>query len=915
MLIFFGLAAGVFAGTTGKVAGRITDVGSGEPLPGTNVILEELMTGAIVDHNGEYAILNIPPGSYTLRAEMIGYGIIRASQVSIGVDHTTRMDFQLSTEAIALETAVEIVATRPAVQMDLTSASSVVGSNEIADLPVDNVQDILTLQAGVVQGAFGELHIRGGRSDEVAYWVDGVQTTDVYEGGRGVEVQNSAVEELQVISGTFNAEYGQAMSGIVNIVTSAGGSEYEGAITAYAGEFVSTDDKTFYDIKNLDPFSTVNAEVILSGPVPGIDKKLTFFGLGRYYDTEGYFFGKRVFYPDGSVGESSAVAMAPSQNIYLQGKLAWKPKPELKLTYGLFWEESEHKDYDHYYKYNPDATLNRFNTGQTHIVTFTHTLSSHTFYELRATRFNTGYKHYLYEDPLDPRYVHPDSLTAPANYSFGVGGTQMSHFSRTTEYLTIKTDLISQITKRHQLKTGLELRAHSLEMDDAEVRPKTVGGYDEFGDWDELAGTEITPFEPTIHPTRSPYHDYYKRKPKEFSAYVQDKIEFQEIILNLGLRFDYFDPEGVVLADPQDPDVNHPLLPEHVYKNYSPAVTDSELVAYTLAEREAFWYNDVSAKTQISPRLGVAYPITDRGAIHFSYGHFFQIPQFRYLYENPEFEVARGSGLGTIIGNADLDPQKTVMYEIGLQQALSDVDAFDITMFYRDIRDWVGTSEAISMYVAGTSYSRYINKDYANARGVTLTYDRRFIDGLSAGLDYSYMVVEGSASDAADAYNAARENQSPKISLIPLGWDQTHTLNASLAVGSHTWRATLLGRFASGTPYTPSFARGQIAGSGQYVGLAENSERKPNVYNIDLKLYKKLDFGRLRYTVFLNIYNVFDTRNETGVYSTTGRATYDLDAQTASDDPNRPNTVEEYITRPDYYSEPRRVQFGVTASF
>jgi outer membrane receptor for ferrienterochelin and colicin len=380
--------------------------------------------------------------------------------------------------------------------------------------------------------------------------------------------------------------------------------------------------------------------------------------------------------------------------------------------------------------------------------------------------------------------------------------------------------------------------------------------------------------------------------------------------VNVGLRFDYFEPDGVVLDDPKDPDVNNPILPEHQFNYDSP-----DSAEWTLEERTSFWYEDASAKYQLSPRLGVAYPITDRGAIHFSYGHFFQIPKFQYLYENPEFEVARGSGLDTKIGNADLEPQKTVMYEIGLQQALTEVDVFDVTMFYRDIRDWVGTSEPINTYAAGTAYSKYENKDYANVRGVTLTYDRRFSSGFGAGIDYSFMIVEGTASDAADAFEAAKEEKSPRISLIPLGWDQTHTMNANIAFGSDTWRATLLGRFATGGPYTPEFARGEVAGSGQFVGLQENSQRKPNTYSIDLKAYKKFSIGRYGITLFANIYNLLDTRNEEDVYATTGRATYDLNANAIDHDETYPNTVEEYVMRPDYYSEPRKVHVGFTLTY
>ncbi len=902
------------AGTTGKLAGKVTDSSTGQPLPGAYVIVQELMAGAIADEKGEYVILNLPPGIYTVRSEMIGFTPVSMSRVPLSADLTTTIDFALEPTVLEVGQAIEVVAVKAPVQLDLTSSSAVVGSREIRDLPVEQVQDVLSLQAGVIRGAFGGIHIRGGRTDEVAYWVDGIPTTDVYEGGQGVQVQNSAVDELQVISGTFNAEYGQAMSGVVNIVTNSGGPHYQGSMTVYVDDVVSNDTDIFYNVDDIG-IGSFNGELVVSGPVPSARNKLTFFGLGRYYDTDGYFYGKRIFNPDGTPGDSAAVAMAWSKNLYLQGKLAFQATNTLRLTYGLFFEDGEYKEYDHYFKYNPDGVAPHYNTSQTHIFTLTHSLSPTTFYELRGTRFSRTYKRHLYDDPYDPRYVHQDYLTAPADYSFCVGGTQMMHFERTTAYWIGKLDVLSQVTKRHQVKGGLEVRLHHLTLDDAEVRPLTTGAYNQDGEWDPLAGTEVTPFQPTIHPLWSPYHDAYDKKPKELSLYLQDKIEFREVILNVGLRFDYFDPDGQILADPHDPDVNNPMLPSHIYKNYSPELPPEQLVKYTLEERKAFWYKDASVKTQLSPRLGVAYPISDRGAIHFSYGHFFQIPQFRYLYENPEFEVARGQGLGTIMGNADLNPQRTVMYEVGLQQALSDVDGFDVTMFYRDIRDWVGTSEAIETYVAGTAYSKYVNKDYANARGVTLRYDRRFANGFSAGLDYSFMIVEGTASDPTDAYNAARNNQSPRLSLIPLGWDRTHTLNANVAVGGESWRASLLGRFSTGEPYTPTFPRGQVSGAGQYVGLRDNSARKPNAYTFDLKAYRRFGYGRLSTTLFLNVFNLFDRRNEANVYSTTGRATYDLDAQRASDNPRRPNSVEEYLARPDFYSEPRKIQAGLTVSF
>ena len=106
-----------------------------------------------------------------------------------------------------------------------TTTSVSVTPRTSAALPVEEVSDVVQLQAGVTQGRDGQLHIRGGRSEEVAYVVDGVAMGDAYSGDLAVEVENSSVQELQVISGTFNAEYGRAMSGIVSIVTKDGGEE------------------------------------------------------------------------------------------------------------------------------------------------------------------------------------------------------------------------------------------------------------------------------------------------------------------------------------------------------------------------------------------------------------------------------------------------------------------------------------------------------------------------------------------------------------------------------------------------------------------------------------------------------------------------------------------------------------------
>ncbi|MBC7187271.1 MAG: carboxypeptidase-like regulatory domain-containing protein, partial [Calditrichaeota bacterium] len=224
----------VEAGTTGKIAGRVVDADTNQPLPGVNVVIEGTMMGAATDANGYYFVINVPPGVYTVKASMIGYQEVRYENVRVSIDMTTPLNFRLKETVLDLGEAVTVVAERPLVRKDLTSTEAVVNSQTIQRLPVDRFHDVVNLQAGVVEG-----HFRGGRQGEVMYMIDGIPVNDIYSGQPAFEVENNAIAELQVISGTFNAEHGQAMSGVVNIVTREGGERYAGSLSAYLGDYLS----------------------------------------------------------------------------------------------------------------------------------------------------------------------------------------------------------------------------------------------------------------------------------------------------------------------------------------------------------------------------------------------------------------------------------------------------------------------------------------------------------------------------------------------------------------------------------------------------------------------------------------------------------------------------------------------------
>ncbi|MEX1139588.1 MAG: TonB-dependent receptor [Bacteroidota bacterium] len=896
LLILAVLAAGhLDAGTTGKVRGRVTDNVDGEPLIGVNVLLEGTNLGAATDLDGYYVILNVPPGKYNLIASSMGYGRKMVKDISVSVDLTTTVDVTLESAVVDLGDVVIITAESKIIRKDLTSSESRVTSDQISNLPVQEIGEILSLQAGVTVGKGGEIHIRGGRSSEVAYWVDGISISDGFDGSQSVQVDNNAIQELQVISGTFNAEYGQAMSGIVNIVTKDGGQDLRGSISLYGGDYITSGPSFFPNLSsgfsNVTMTRNANIEGSLSGPIPFFND-MTFYGNARYYKGGGHLYGIRRFNPDGSAGDGAAVPMNTRDRISGQGKVSYNFAPTMKITLSGIGSDVRFRDYGHDWKYNPDGDVKKYDLGWSLSGTWTHTLSSSSFYTVNVSHFYKRFKEYLYTDPFDPRYEVDPTATNRDLYEFLRRGTNNHRFRRTTTTDLIKGDYTNQITRLHQLKLGIEAKFHELFFDDFSLVPVQIND---------------STYVPMIPELNTPLRHQYLERPVEFSGYVQDKLEFDQMIVNIGLRFDYFDSKGRYPADLQDPNVYLPQKPGNQ--------------ALTLEQRLAKWFVDAEAKYSFSPRLGISYPITDQGVLHFSYGHFLQIPTFSHLYQQPDYKVTTASGLQGVFGNPNLDPQRTVMYEFGLQQQISEDISFDVTGFYRDTRDWVSTSAVIpvrDLETATSFYTIFVNRDYANTRGLTLWLNKRPTGLLYFNLSYTFQVAEGINSAPDEEQGALARNDAPSQYLVPLDWDQTHTLNFSAGITGADWGLNFLGRYGSGLPYSPALNQAEGRGEDASRALQKNSRRQPPMYTFDLHAFKSFHLALINATVFVKVYNVLDRRNETTVYGQTGRAfasVRSLGAEPVNQNPNRINSVEEYIVRPDFYSEPREIQIGFELSF
>jgi len=913
----------LFAGNTGKLTGLITDAETSLPLMGCNVMLEDTYLGAASDMDGRYMILNIPPGEYRLKAQMIGFQHKVITGVIISVDLTTTINIELSTQVLEGEEVV-ITAERKMVVKDMTATASHVKAEELAALPVTEVSDVLEMQAGYVDGS-----LRGGRKGEVAYLIDGIPVTDSYDRSAVIDVNKNMIQELQVISGAFNAEYGKVMSGIVNITTKQGSNRHGGSLELYFGDYLSGHREIFDNIGSINPFNIHDGEISLFGPL--VKDKLFYNLNSRYIYFGGWQQGQNRFnttsvlalLPDGTgflpdsstmLGDQKWVNMNWNKKIYFQGQLIYRLSDRSSVYYNLFYDNKDYQDYDRMFKYNPAGMLKKNLTAETHLVKFQQQLSPRTFFTLAGSYYSRKYTG-RYSDKINyddsTTYVHPFYLYQYP-YQFYFGGTQNDHEYRDSRTYLLKWDFTSQVNDRHQIKSGLEFQQHDLSLRTFTVRPAPGETYVDFS-----SGLEFpSAWNPYIHPTilddSTIYANYYRHKPYEFAGYIQDKMEFNELIINIGIRFDYFEPDGVILADPSDPEIYEPIRPENRYHDTNEnGVQDADETDVKLAERKAYWYKKASAKYQFSPRIGFSFPISDRGVFHFSYGHFFQIPNFTYLYQNPDFDLGSGTGNQGVIGNADLKPEQTIVGEIGVQQQLGDNFSVDITAYLKDIRDLTGTrAEEIIVYGGAASYSKLVNSDFGVVKGITIAFNQQNPNGLFTSFDYTLQIAKGTASDPEAYRNAISGGTEPEVQLNPLAWDQRHTINGVVGYNHKNYGINFIGRWGSGLPYTPQ-------SSEDITSLLTNADTKPATFTVDVRSYYRLMLSeKFPVEFFIRIQNLFDRLNEVNVYDETGRAGFTTDeARVKALNINTPiNSVHEWFTNSTYYSEPRRIEIGMRIS-
>jgi len=953
----------VFGGTTGKIVGKVVDKQTGEPLPGANVLLVGTTMGASTDANGEYIIINVPVGTYSLKATYIGYQEVTVTNVEVHVDLTTEINFELPTEAITLK-PVTIVAERPLVNKYATNEIHIRTAEEIEKIPVRSYTDVVALQAGVVKIG-NTLHVRGGRSEETVYYVDGVYQNDPYDLGKAGEIIQTSIQEISYQAGGFNAEYGFANAGLVNITTKTGGPRFNIAGEALTDEFLSESEKKLgaysygWNIYNL----------AISGPVPYTNKSAKFYGA-----IERRFLRDRDprsgFYPT-MVLDGAKYMPAPPDSFWTASqwqdslrasgaelKLQGGPRPgnsseqwhwngnllldykTLKFKIGGNSSREKGRSYTHDYSLLNAWRMPKFkNFTDSYYVKAIYAPTANVFGTATLAWFRTGEERgdYVLFDDIenygDKTDVNGDSVMIPYISSNGGAVPRLDDFARffapgepygtyrksKHEHITLKVDMTYQLGRIHELKTGFEWRRNTIRY--YSIGARRLAGNMQGYTLEELRDPEIRDLIYRASYANNIGYDltgqkevdtglYGAKHPIVAGFYIQDRMAFRDLILNVGLRYDYFNPNMKRFEDP-------------TWIKFSGGMIDTKQL------KPSKVYKD------LNPRLGLSFPVTDRTVFHAMYGKFTQQPELnRLLVSYVRFTNDLLAGNMTSSGNPNLKPQRTTAYEVGFRQQIGDNLAFDITAYYKELRDYVKLVNIFPNPNAehGT-YAMYVNGDYGTVKGLSFSVDLRRTNRVAASASYTLQYAGATGSTADTEFRIAWTGSNTITYVSPTDYDQRHTGNVNVDIrtnptdgpeimGVHPFGnmgLNILFRFGSGVAYTHCDVASAVWPGMWWPHPTEplNSSTRPWTSCLDLRLDKSITVGTIKITPYLWIINALDSKIVRSVYRGTGLPNDDgwlgtLEGQVWAR--NNPEGVAFYKARvdsPGNYGPPRQYRLGI----
>ena len=914
LLLALSLSAGmVRAGTTGKITGRVTDKDSREALVGVNITVVGTTMGAATDIEGRYTILNVAPDTYTLRGSLVGYGTMVVNGVKVEIDQTTTINFAIAQQTLNLGEVV-VAAERRLVKRDVSTSVASVSNEEVRALPISDVTAVASLQAGVEGG----LVIRGGGADQSLLLMDGATLRDPRNNQPVLGIALSAIKEVSIERGGFEAEYGNVRSGIVNVVTKEGGAnnyfitmtgryqpyakKYDGispydpnsmwlrpymdpavAFTGTASggwdQYMQAQYPTFEGwnaiskdlMSNADPADDLtpaaaqrlfewqhrkrpdtnspdyNLDLGAGGPVPFIGDQLG---------------NMRFFASYRNVREMLLIPLSRPDyreefgSLRLTSNIGSGMKLDVTGTMGKtfanavnFDEQLNSTDYLRS-PYQITANISQLGYGDSRVfldsfyslaevtnysvaAQFNHLLNSKAYYDVRVEYITRSYEtgpgrerdtSKVYE--LFPGYFVDE---APFGYSsaltpVGLGGdgggmlmgghTSTTRDSTTISALTIKGDFTAQLDAHNQIKAGAEFAYNDLNVNYGSLKPALVDG-NIFVKW--------------------------HRFPIRLAGYIQDKLEFEGFIANLGVRADY----SSLRTDWPDVDPYNANF-------YAPS--GGVIAPYPTKESKG--------QVIFSPRLGISHPITENSKLYFNYGHFRQLSTYEELFrESRNINKAVQN-----IGDPNLPMAKTVAYELGYDHSLSEEYLFQLSAFYRDISNQGSFQQYISSGTSGVIYNQLTDNGYQDIRGFEVTVRKisgRWWNGFA---NFTYPVTSGGHFGSIHAYqNPAKQSADDIITTNQYQSTPLPSPYARLSLGLFTpddisespsgrlllagWNISLLGDWRGGN---------YVTWNPDNLVLTAPNLKAVDWYNLNLRISKSIPLGPVKLQLFVDMTNVFD---------------------------------------------------------
>lgn len=932
MLLFFLLTSLLYSipifSQVGKISGLVRDAQTNEPLIGANILVEGTNTGAATNIDGFYTITNMSPGFYNLRVSMVGYNQQIIQEVRVNIDLTTEINALLTSEAIGIGEVV-VIAEIPVVRKDVSASVVNLNIKEIENLPVVSVGSIIGLQAGV-QG----LTIRGGASDQTAFVVNGITLRDERNNTPYTGISFTSIEEIQIQTGGFNAEYGNIRSGLINVVTKEGKKDrynfamlgryspqgrkhfgdaanspnsywirpYIDDAVAWTGtdngnwdsytqkqyqefrggwnrisETLLSDDNPNNDLTpeaaqrlflwqhrrqlDIDNFD-YDLDMNLSGPVPGGEALGNLRFAASYRQTREMYFIPLSddAYRDFNAQIKITSDVGQGMKLSLEGLYGEQTGTNFSRAGGpgLFRSASgiasnidirsgasflDSRIYAPEY-WNPGIIYTNMQGFK-----FTHAVSSNTFYEVIGSRVAFEYSTFAgpprYEYNLDENgrpagFSNVTDTTAgifiggrffdmsPFGYFSGAGGGigstmnmglgfSNSRDSSKLNTYTLRFDYASQLDRYNYLKAGFEFNYTENLVNYALVEPSL----------------------PTNNSNSS-----WAKFPKRFAIYAQDKLEFEGMIANLGLRLDLSDPGG----------------DWYVFDPYNKALSGAQSANIDiLLDKEP-----VKTQVNLSPRLGVAFPITVNSKLYFNYGHFRSMPIPENLFL---LRISQAFQNVTRIADPNADLPRTIAYELGYEQNLLDQFLLSVKGYYKDVTN---QSRLIRYASRDGSVNYLINEpnNYSDIRGFEIELRKNRGEWVTGFLNYTYMVSSSgnfglasypqNLSELRDVERNTRAfRQSKPVPqpyarasidfFVPEGWGpKLGGLNLLDQL-----RMNLLATWSSGTYFS-------WTGGGATVAGFENNIQWEDFFNVNVRLSKSFDLGPVDLELFMDVINVFN---------------------------------------------------------